>query len=70
MNTPDNKGGRRAGAGRKPLHGVRMKTVCVQLPPEGIKLLDAQRGKVSRGEWVLGLLLKEDIRATLTLPNK
>lgn len=60
---PRGRGGKRERAGRKAEHGEPVVTCSVSLPPFGWAMIDEQRaGKVSRGAWILGLALKEDIR--------
>ena len=58
----ETRGGARKGAGRKPKHGVAVVTSSISMIPSAWTMLDSQRGDTSQGEWISGLLLKEDIR--------
>lgn len=59
---PKGRGGKREGAGRKAKHGVAVVTSSISMTPEAWGMLDAQRGAVSQGEWIFGLILKEDTK--------
>lgn len=60
------RGGKREGAGRPAAHGQAGVTSGITLPPDAWAMLDAQcAGKATRSAWILGLILKEDIRLTL-----
>lgn len=56
---PKGRGGKREGAGRKAKHGIAVVTSSISMIPEAWRMLDAQRGEVSQGEWIFGLILKE-----------
>jgi hypothetical protein len=59
---PTGRGGKREGAGRPPRHGSAGIKSSIHMPPEGVALLDAQRGEISRSEWFFRLLTQEDLR--------
>ncbi len=59
--TAKGRGGKRPGAGRKAKHGVAVVTSSISMIPEAWSMLDAQRGAVSQGEWIFGLILKADL---------
>lgn len=59
---PKGRGGKREGAGRKAAHGEAGVTSGITMPPAYWAMLDAQCGTVGRSGWIMGLILKEDIR--------
>ncbi len=52
---PVTRGGRRAGAGR-PATGRTVRPVQLHLPPDVVATIDAQRGDLSRSQWVAQLI--------------
>lgn len=50
------RGGKREGAGRKPIHGVRMEQRGISLPPPVWAIVDTLRGSQSESQWLLGII--------------
>jgi len=53
MNDKNNThGGKRAGSGRKPAGGLKVRKLTITLLPEEIAAFDEIRGELSRGKWL------------------